>query len=155
MKVLSLMLFTGIILSGCSGARPSRTGPLDGRLPPCPASPNCVSSQSTDQDHAIEPLRFSGTAAEAMADLHAVLALLKRTKIVTESGGYLHAECTSLLLRFVDDLEFLIDTREQVIHVRSASRLGYSDLGVNRKRVETIRMIWERLHQEQNHKHPR
>lgn len=144
MKILSLLVFTGIFLTSCSSARPAREA-LNGKLPPCPSSPNCVSSQSDDREHATDPLRFSGTAAKAMADLKKVLAGMKRTKILTETGTYLHAECTSFLFRFVDDLEFLVIEQDQIIHVRSASRVGHSDLGVNRKRVEAVRAAWERL----------
>lgn len=151
MKILSLLVFTGIVLSSCSGARPSREAALRGDLPPCPSSPNCVSSQSDDQDHRVDPLRFSGTAAGAMTDLRMVLAGMKRTKILTETSTYLHAECTSFLFRFVDDLEFLVTEQELVIHIRSASRLGYSDLGVNRKRVESVRAAWERLQRAKEH----
>jgi len=151
MKILSLLVFAGLVLSGCTGARPSRSAALDGKLPPCPSSPNCVSSQSTDPEHGVNPLRFSGTAARAMADLRTMLAGMKRTRIVTETNTYLHAECASFLFRFVDDLEFQVTEQEQVIHVRSASRLGYSDLGVNRRRVEELRASWERLQREQGH----
>ena len=77
--------------------------------------------------------------AEAQARLKQVLLNEPRTRIVKEEGGYLHAEARSFLFRFVDDVEFMFDADQQVIHVRSASRLGYSDLGVNRRRVERIR----------------
>jgi uncharacterized protein (DUF1499 family) len=114
-------------------------GVRDGRLAPCPGSPNCVSSQSTDREHGIEPLRYTGSPAAAMDIVKKVVLNMKRTRIVAEEGLYLHAEFTSALFRFVDDVEFLIDERGAVIHVRSASRTGSSDLGVNRKRVEAIR----------------
>jgi uncharacterized protein (DUF1499 family) len=74
-----------------------------------------------------------------MADLKTVIQNLERTKIITETENYLYAEFTSALMGFVDDVEFLLDDSANVIHVRSASRLGQSDLGVNRKRIETIR----------------
>ena len=108
-------------------------------LKPCPGSPNCVSSLATDKDHHIAALRFTVPASEALVRLKQVLLAEPRTTIVKEEGGYVHAEARSFLFRFVDDVEFQFDNDKQVIHVRSASRTGYSDLGVNRRRVERIR----------------
>jgi uncharacterized protein (DUF1499 family) len=86
---------------------------------------------------------FAGPAAEAMARLTAILRSLPRTTIVAAEGGYLHAEVRSAVFRFVDDVEFLADDAANIIHVRSASRVGSADLGVNRRRVERIRKLWE------------
>jgi uncharacterized protein (DUF1499 family) len=119
--------------------RPTNLGVHDGRLAPCPDRPNCVCTQAADDAHRIEPLAYDGTPEEAMARLKAALVSLPRTRIVTETPYYLHAECTSLVFRFVDDVEFLIDRERQMIHFRSASRVGYSDLGVNRRRMERLR----------------
>ena len=113
--------------------------PSSAELSPCPNRPNCVSSLSTDDEHRIEPLTFSMPVAEALARLKQVLLNEPRTSIVKEEGGYLHAEARSFLFRFVDDVEFLFDAEKRVIHMRSASRIGYSDLGVNRRRIERIR----------------
>ncbi len=110
-----------------------------GMLKACPRSPNCVSSMAEDTDHAIAPLTYTGSRAEAMERLKRVLASQKRTTIVSETEDYLHAEVTSLIFRFVDDVEFFFPADEKTIHVRAASRVGYSDLGVNRRRVEEIR----------------
>ncbi len=111
-------------------------------LPPCPDKPNCVSSQTPagDAQHAIGPLRFNGDANAAWAHLRRALAAMPRTKIVEDTGDYLHAEATSLIFRFVDDLECTLDRANGVIHVRSASRVGHGDLGVNRRRVENLRI---------------
>ncbi len=122
-----------------SGKRPNNLGVRDGKLALCPNTPNCVSSQSSDTEHNIEPLTFNSTPREAMADLKTVLQNLKKTKIITENKNYLYVEFTSAIMGFVDDVEFSLDETAKVIHVRSASRLGQSDLGVNRKRIETIR----------------
>ena len=138
-KTLFSILSLGLLVAGCTGTRPMNLGVHDGKLAPCPATPNCVLSQSTKKDHAVQPMRFSGTTAEAMADLKKVLSGMPRTSIVTATDTYLHAECTSLLFRFVDDVEFWIDESTRTIHLRSASRLGSSDLGVNRKRIEGLR----------------
>jgi uncharacterized protein (DUF1499 family) len=136
-----LMLSMGTI--GCSGAPPGNLGVKDGRLAPCPASPNCVSSQSTDKDHAVEPLTYSTTPTRAIEDLKTIILRMKRARIVTESGNYLHVEFTSAIWRFVDDVEFYFEENAKVIHIRSASRLGKSDFGVNRKRVEAVRAAWK------------
>jgi len=122
-----------------AGKRPSNLGVSNGQLAPCPNSPNCVSSQSTDVLHTIAPLTFTSTPEEAIANLKKIIESLPRTKIITESQDYLYAEFKSALLGFVDDVEFYLDRNANVIQVRSASRLGQSDLGVNRKRIETIR----------------
>ena len=145
-KTLSSVLSLGILVAGCTGPRPMNLGVHDGKLAPCPASPNCVSSQSTDKDHAVEPIRFSGTPAEAMADLKKVLSGMPRARIVTATDTYLHAEFTSALFRFVDDVEFWLDESARTIHLRSASRIGHSDLGVNRKRIEDLRLAMNALH---------
>src|SRR6476659_6245836 len=112
-------------------------------LPLCPDSPNCVSTLTPSQDsrHAIAPYRFSRTKSDAKALLKTVIAGLPRTRLVEEDETYLHYEFTSLLLRFVDDVEFLFDDETKTIHLRSASRTGYGDMGVNRKRMEQVRTL--------------
>ena len=122
-----------------AGKQPNNLGARDGKLTLCPNTPNCVSSQSLDAEHSIEPLTYTSTPAEAIADLKKVIQSMKKTKIITESKNYLYAEFTSAIMGFVDDVEFYLNEDTKVIHVRSASRLGKSDLGVNRKRIETIR----------------
>ena len=124
-----------------SGRRPTNLGARDGKLTPCPSSPNCVCSQANDA-HAIAPLPFSGDAESAMRKLRGVVESMPRAQVVDAKPGYLYAEFTSSFMGFVDDVEFLADG--SVIQVRSASRLGYSDLGVNRKRVEAIRAAFSR-----------
>jgi uncharacterized protein (DUF1499 family) len=106
------------------------------RLDPCPSSPNCVSTQAQDEGHAIAPFRYRKSRTEAKE-------ALPRTKLVEEDESYLHYEFTSLLLRFVDDVEFLFDDEAKTLHFRSASRTGYGDLGVNRKRMEQMRALAE------------
>ncbi len=113
-------------------------------LPPCPQSPNCVSSQSSDAGHFIDPIPFHGSLREAKARIMQVLTSLPRTRIVEEEPTYLRAESTSLIFRFTDDLDFAFDDTQKVIHVRSASRVGNSDFGANRKRVEAIRQRFQK-----------
>lgn len=108
-------------------------------LPPCPSSPNCVSTEARDERHAIAPFPYRKPLPEAKAALKTVVHALPRTRLVDEDESYLHYEFTSLLFRFVDDVEFLFDDDAKLIRFRSASRTGYGDLGVNRKRMEQIR----------------
>jgi len=108
-------------------------------LAPCPRSPNCVSSLAPDEGHRVEPLVLRVPAESAWASARRAVLALPRTRIAVERPGYLRAECTSRWLRFVDDLELALAPDGARIDVRSASRIGYSDLGVNRERVETLR----------------
>jgi len=125
-----------------SGTRPDNLGARDGRLAPCRPTPNCVSSQADanrDAGHYIAPIRIQGSARDVWAALRTVLRANPRVSIVADREDYLYAEFTSTIMGFVDDAEFLLDEEAGVIHVRSASRLGRSDFGVNRERVEAIR----------------
>jgi uncharacterized protein (DUF1499 family) len=112
-------------------------------LAPCPASPNCVSSLADDPQHHTAPLHFTGDPARAWKRLKSALATEPRLTIVEDTGSYLHAEARSLVFRFVDDIEFVLDPGAQLIQVRSASRVGYSDFGVNRRRVERLRKAFD------------
>ena len=120
-------------LTACAGEPPQNIGVQNGRLTACPESPNCVSSFESDAEHGIQPLQAS------LRQVEQVLLGLDEANIVESTDGYLYAEFTSRLMRYVDDVEFLEDSTAGVIHVRSASRLGYTDLGANRKRIENIR----------------
>jgi uncharacterized protein (DUF1499 family) len=116
----------------------SAAGPGDSDLPPCPSSPNCVSSRDPDPARRVDPIPFLGPAEEAREALETVLRSQPRATIVASSGIVVRAEFRTRL-GFVDDVEFRIDEAAREIHVRSASRKGYWDLGVNRRRVEAIR----------------
>lgn len=110
------------------------------RLAACPGKPNCVSSLATDGRHAIEPLNYENMERQKAYDtLLSILSTLPRMDIVSREEDYIHVTVKSRIFRFVDDVEFYFPDDASVIHVRSASRTGYSDLGVNRKRVEEIR----------------
>lgn len=150
--VLGILLSIGImslVLYGCGGTRPSNLGIREGQLSPCPNSPNCISSQSTNARHRVAPFKYS-SLEESYKKLKEILQKRKRITIISESPNYIYAECTSALFRFVDDLEFYFDDKHKVIHIRSASRIGYSDLGVNRKRIEEIRTQFMELHKIKN-----
>ena len=120
-----------------SWKRPQNLGVRDGRLAACKRSPNCVSSQvsPSDAEHYIAPIRGSMTAARD------AVSAMPRSTIVEDRGDYLYAEFRSALLRYVDDVELFFDG--QVIQVRSCSRLGRRDFGVNRRRVEALRRLIE------------
>lgn len=130
-----LMIVGLLTLISCAGERPATLGVQDNQLATCPDSPNCVSSFEQRDTHAIAPLTGS------LAAVRAALEQMPQAVIVTDDGNYIHAEFTSRLMGFVDDVEFLADPASGQVHVRSASRLGHSDLGVNRERVESIREL--------------
>jgi len=124
-----------------SWERPDYLGVKEGRLARPKSTPNCVSSQAdpADAEHYIAPIPFKGDAAAAMAAVRKAVGGMPDTTIVRAEDGYLYAEFRTKLMRFVDDVEFYFDDRAGLIHVRSASRLGRRDFGVNRARVESLR----------------
>lgn len=111
------------------------------RFAPCPDSPNCVSTQAPadDKEHAIAPIPYTGSLANAKQRLLALINTMPDTTIRMDEPDYIHVEYRSRLMRFVDDVEFYLDDATHQIHFRSSSRLGRGDLGVNRKRMEEIR----------------
>jgi uncharacterized protein (DUF1499 family) len=121
------------------GTRPANLGVADGQFAPCPSTPNCVNSQSQDQEHAIASFRYTTAPKEAFDKLKTILAAQPRVNVLTATDDYIRTEFTIPIVGFVDDVEFYLDRAASVIQVRSASRLGESDLGVNRKRIETLR----------------
>ena len=124
-----------LLALGCSHPAPHRD---DTALAPCPDTPNCVSSLAPDVEHRVEPFTISGGAI-GWAALRDAVAAMPRTTIVDEREGYLHAECRSRIFRFVDDLELHQESSGSRVDVRSASRVGHGDMGVNRERVESLR----------------
>ena len=134
------------LLRIAAGKRPDNLGVRDGRLAPCPpGKSNCVSSQQEAAvpgelgPHHIHPFKYAGSAGEAMTRLLAVLLAEPRCTVVTQTRDYLHAEFRTDLLGMIHDVEFLLVPAESVIHVRSAARLGPSDFGMNRARVDALR----------------
>jgi len=109
-------------------------------LPPCHNSPNCVSSQAPDAKHYIAPLKIVGAQDQAWAALKQAIHDKSRMVITHETHDSLHAEATSLVFRFVDDIHAILDRDAGLIHIRSASRVGHSDFGINRKRIEALRL---------------
>ncbi len=129
-------------LIGKAPRRSNRPGPGE-NLPVCSKYPNCVSSQASDAEHAIEPFAYSGPAEQAQAALKRALSNVERSRIVVERPGYISAVARSKVFGFVDDLDFLFDPEEPLIHVRSAARLGRRDFDVNRQRMERIRQLFQ------------
>jgi uncharacterized protein (DUF1499 family) len=124
---------------GFTGSPPTDIGVRGGRLAPCKTSPNCVTSYDHEGYSAIAPLKIDGDVATAMAKLKTAVGTLPRVTVVDANGGYLYVTQRSKLMGYVDDVEFLFDPGAGVVHVRSASRLGHSDMGVNRDRIERLR----------------
>jgi uncharacterized protein (DUF1499 family) len=133
--ILYFFLVCGLAVSGCTGNPPSNLG----QFAPCPESPNCVSTQANDEIHGIAPIAYSDERKPTQKRLLKIIHSLPRTQVVVEGDDYFHVEFTSRVLRFVDDVEFYFGVEAGKIHFRSASRIGHSDLGVNRKRMENIR----------------
>jgi uncharacterized protein (DUF1499 family) len=128
---------------GIFGRRSRAGGVREGKLSPCPSTPNCVCSHDSGAQF-VAPFTYTCSREKAVAALLAVLETAERARIVRREAEYLHVVFTSRLLRFKDDVEFSF-AEPGVLHVRSASRLGYSDLGANRSRVELIRRRWARV----------
>lgn len=142
---MKFIIFFYIIIMTLSTA--TQAGPVEKKqLPPCPGTPNCVSSQATDAGHLIAPFKITGNVQDAWAVLKTALLGLDRTVITNETDGTLQAEATSLVFRFVDDINVILDADARLIHIRSASRIGYSDFGVNRKRMEMLRSQLQLAH---------
>ena len=148
--VITALLFLAGQLGMLKGATPSDLGLKDGRLKPPARTPNSVSSQADlYPDHpqaqyaAIAPLDYQGNAKAAMAKLASVVQAQTGTVIMSQTDDYLYAQSTTKLLRFTDDVEFWLDATNQKIHVRSASRIGRKDFGVNRQRIEAIRVQFQ------------
>lgn len=137
------LLLLPLLMTGCAGRGPSASGVHHGRLAPCPSSPNCVSTQTEDPKKHMEPLTYAGPMEAARERLLRVVRSMPGSRVVEETDTYIHVEFRSRIFRFVDDVEFYLDDEAKCIHFRSASRVGYSDLGVNRKRMERVREAFE------------
>lgn len=141
-----LMIAVGVILFGVvviyvwsfTAGRPSNLGVSDGQLAPVPESPNAVSTQTDQESAEMEPLVVPASCTKPIDQAAGVLRGMGASEIVTQSSDYLHAEFTSSIFRFTDDVELYFDAATRLLHFRSASRIGHSDLGVNRERMETF-----------------
>lgn len=123
----------------CAAPPPGNLGVHDGRLAPCPSSPNCVFTGAEDETHRTAPFVLALPAERAWPIVLEVVTALPGTVVVASSDDYIHAESTTPLLHFVDDLELQLQPEAGRIAVRSASRVGWSDMGTNRERVWELR----------------
>ncbi len=137
-KHVILCILAMAFFINCSGKPPLERGVKDGRLLPCPHTPNCVSSMEKQSEKSVKPLVYQTNRNDARMVMRQILVELGNTTIKEESDDYIWVECRSKLLGFVDDLEVYFPEDEKVVHIRSASRLGYYDFGVNKKRVVDI-----------------
>ena len=144
-SLIFLTLTSSLMLPGAAWAATSSLGVNNGHLIACPASPNCVVSQDGDAKHAIDPITYHIDRAQAQETLLKVLNAVPRTEVIEKTDNYIHALSKSRIFKFVDDVEFYFPDDEKVIHMRSASRVGESDLGVNRRRMEQIRLAMQDL----------
>jgi uncharacterized protein (DUF1499 family) len=131
-----------VVISSLKGGRDLKFGMTEGKFTPCPGTPNCVSSQAESKDEYIEPISTGGADTEAVMEI-VKIAVEKsdRVKVVEYNGSYLRVEFKSLIFRFIDDVEFYHDAEKALLHFKSASRVGKSDLGVNRKRMEKLKVL--------------
>ncbi|MBE9007914.1 DUF1499 domain-containing protein [Fortiea sp. LEGE XX443] len=144
LRILTVVIFVTLtwsfILPSAAWAFSSGLGVNNGHLATCPTSDNCVVSQDADSKHGIDPISYHLDRDTARETLLKVLSVVPRTEVLEQTDNYIHAISKSRIFKFVDDVEFYFPSDESVIHLRSASRVGESDLGVNRRRLEQIRL---------------
>lgn len=140
-----ITILSSLIFSQPTWAVASSLEVNDSLLSPCPKTPNCVVSQNADEKHHISPITYHTDLDEARETLLKVLTVVPRTEVIEQTDNYIHALSKSRIFKFIDDVEFYFPSDEQVIQMRSASRVGESDLGVNRRRLEQIRLAMRDL----------
>jgi len=143
--ILVLLLVGRLVYLTMTSKAPESTL-VNGILRACPGTPNCVSSEAIENAEKIPAFDYSGTAKQAWKSLRLAIEQ-SGGKVEVSEDAYLRATYTSRIFRFVDDMEFRLDADKQVIHVRSASRVGKTDLGVNRKNVEKVKLIFNNNNQ--------
>ena len=136
MKVAAIVCAL-LLVGACAGERPANLGVINGNLAACPGSPNCVSSQAGDERHRIKPFAAGDNPEATFARLIEIVRRRPDATVLDSTGTYLRVELRTTF--FIDDAEFLLDRERRLIQLRSASRVGYSDLGLNRRRIEEIR----------------
>jgi uncharacterized protein (DUF1499 family) len=139
LRIVALATFSIVNLAACSGNESSQTYLSPNTIPICPTSPNCVSSDAQDSEHYVEPFIYISSNEEAWLATREVASTLPRSKILQETPNYIHIEVRSSFFGFIDDLKLQLRTSDNQITVYSSSRLGESDFGVNRERIEEIR----------------
>ncbi|SGZ05618.1 Putative uncharacterized protein [Moritella viscosa] len=134
----TFVLTWSVLLAACTGTPPDNLGVVNSKLAACPESPNCVSSDSLDESHYVPAFKLEASAELAWSEIKAYLQAQRNMEIMIETTDYIYVESTSSLMRFVDDFELHLRLKDGIIAVRSASRLGKSDFGVNKKRVDDL-----------------
>lgn len=141
---LIVVLFVGFfVYVNISNKLPEGLGLTDGELMPCPSSPNCVSTQASpdDVEHYAEPIIYTGDRMKTQLLIESFILNNGNAHLVSSTLGYVHFEVKSPLVGYIDDVEFYLPAADSVVHVRSASRVGYSDFGTNRERVRQIQSL--------------
>ncbi|MFO8041755.1 MAG: DUF1499 domain-containing protein, partial [Alkalispirochaeta sp.] len=141
--LLALAMVVGlVVLNRTQGGRSVGSPKLaEGTLAPCPESPNCISTRAPAEDtrHFVDPIPVAGEPDKVIAALAAIMEEQPRMRVIERGDRYVRATATSTLFRFVDDVDFLVDSEAGLLHMRSASRVGQGDIGVNRKPYEFFR----------------
>lgn len=132
-----VILLFAVCICACSGNRPEHLGKVNSSLPPCPDTPNCVHSQM-DTPHSIAPITLK--KGDDITTLKKIITREPAATLIVDNPDYLYAEYQSKLFGFIDDVEFIRIERTSTVHIRSASRIGRSDFGVNRRRIEALRV---------------
>ena len=141
---LIVVLFVGFfVYVNISNKLPEGLGLTDGELMPCPSSPNCVSTQASPEnvEHYAEPIVYTGDRMKTQLLIESFILNNGNAHLVSSTLGYVHFEVKSPLVGYIDDVEFYLPAADSVVHVRSASRVGYSDFGTNRERVRQIQSL--------------
>ncbi len=136
--IVSVIAILGLALLSSTARRPANLGVVNGKLAAMPDSPNAVSSYAENPEMRLAPIPYTTSDRKMIEKIAAVIRDLPRTNIMEQTDNYLHAEFRSLIFRYVDDVEFYADESTKQVQFRSASRVGYSDMGVNRRRMEGI-----------------
>ena len=144
--VCVLLLIFGVGVMAFRNSRlPSGLGVVEGTLAKLSKKPNSVSSQTEDKGKFVEPLAFVGSVEETQALAKRALLRIEGVEIEEERQGYIRAVAVSRLFRFRDDVELYLDDEAKLIHFRSASRVGRSDMGANHARYEIFKVFFEEL----------
>lgn len=144
MRLKFLVAMVGaLLLAGCGSGTANLRADSGGHLAPCDSGPHCVSSEASNKDRHVAPLAYTGSRAIARQRLEQIIGSMVGAKIIEQTPDYIHATYTSAVFGFVDDVEFVLPADSHEIQLRSSSRIGYYDFGVNRARVETIRKRFE------------
>lgn len=134
----TFVLTCSLVLTACTGARPHNLGVVNSQLAPCPDTPNCVSSDSLDESHYVPAFKLEASSELVWSEIKLYIDSQSNMEIVRELKDYLYVESTSTLMRFVDDFELHLREQDGIIAVRSASRYGKSDFGVNKERIDDL-----------------